>query len=434
MAPLNMDTPFSADIQDPAPETFEGLLIRGSQLTEQEFYDRIMDEHDRRAAQSAREEASLVTIRENHRRRKIAHQLSADRETLEMIMLLESYIQQDKSDSVIYDASEDPTKDMHYQEQSSSDWKAYEPDYTQDAKDILKCTPAQRYMIQYIHAFFLKIETAVNDSMPRFIEEASNQVARTVLQLQVYQETVHTKSYSMGGEVVFPGHNGKTRLRHMADNSPAVTRQVEYFHRCNVSNEPRFIRVLRVACGEGVGFMTKFAGIFYFRARGMFPGIVHANEMISRDESNHRDMGVAQYLESLEALAAMCDKYLSPEWKERIFEYIARKSELIIQEQCELEIHGIPEMIPQPLGDLNMANLTGYVHKIANNLRDRLGLPLDLSHPAIDALPWMDGINQDQRTNPHELNTGSYQNNGTAEEQAENALANMKGYEDGYEF
>jgi len=413
---------------------FQHLLSDQDEMTDDEFYAAIMESHDQNAARFTDDERRSKMYEDEERRHQVAALLDDDRLTEQMIFLLESYIQADKSTSVIYDAKEDPEKDIQYQEQSSSDWKAYEPDYTQDAKDIHQATPAQRYLIQYIHAFFLKIETAVNDNMPRFIAEASSQVARTLLQLQVYQETIHTKSYSLGGEAIFPGHDGMLRLRHMADNSPSIARQFEYFRRCEQSDEPRFVRVLRMACGEGIGFMTKFAGVFYFRVRGMFPGIVHVNEMIARDESNHRGTGVVQYREATTALLEMCDKYLSLEWKERIQEYIARKTEQIIQEQCALEIAGIPEMIPRPVGDLTMANLTGFTQKIANNLRDDLGVKLDQRYLSVSIPPWMDGINQDQRGNMHELNTGSYQNNGTAKEQHEQALQNMKGYEEDYDF
>ena len=57
------------------------------------------------------------------------------------------------------------------------------------------------------------------------------------------------------------------------------------------------IRLIAFAIVEGIFFASSFAAVFWFRARGVMPGLVQSNVMIARDEGLHVSFACLLYRE-----------------------------------------------------------------------------------------------------------------------------------------
>ena len=48
-------------------------------------------------------------------------------------------------------------------------------------------------------------------------------------------------------------------------------------------------RLVAFACVEGIFFSSSFAIVFWFKSRGLLPGLTFSNDLISRDEGLHTE-------------------------------------------------------------------------------------------------------------------------------------------------
>ena len=59
------------------------------------------------------------------------------------------------------------------------------------------------------------------------------------------------------------------------------------------SASPLCDRLVAFSAVEGILFSASFAVIYWYKDKGLFPGLVSSNEFISRDEALHTDFAVA---------------------------------------------------------------------------------------------------------------------------------------------
>ena len=72
-------------------------------------------------------------------------------------------------------------------------------------------------------------------------------------------------------------------------------------------------RLIAFAIVEGVFFCSSFAAIYWFRQRGLLPGLCFSNELIARDENMHMRFACLLYCElqdklSRDEICAMLDE------------------------------------------------------------------------------------------------------------------------------
>lgn len=80
----------------------------------------------------------------------------------------------------------------------------------------------------------------------------------------------------------------QARLFTALSNTPAVAAKAAWCIRWIASSATDFAtRLAAFAIVEGVFFSSSFAAIFWFRSRGMLPGLCTSNELIARDEGMH---------------------------------------------------------------------------------------------------------------------------------------------------
>jgi ribonucleoside-diphosphate reductase beta chain len=100
---------------------------------------------------------------------------------------------------------------------------------------------------------------------------------------------------------------------------------------------------------EGVFFSGAFCAIFYFKERGILPGLTLSNEFISRDEGLHTDFACLLY--------SKLKNPLSPE-----------EATTLMREAVEIEKSFIIDALPCSLIGMNSKLMSEYIEFIADRL------------------------------------------------------------------
>src|SRR5439155_8971689 len=135
------------------------------------------------------------------------------------------------------------------------------------------------------------------------------------------------------------------------ETMPTIKRKSQWAQRWLESSTATFAeRLVAFAIVEGLFFSASFASIFYYKPKGQLPGLIAANELISRDEGLHCDFACRLYTAHLK-------KKLSYE-----------RVRMMIEEAVEIEAEFVRESLPDAFIGMNSALMIQYVHFVANQL------------------------------------------------------------------
>jgi len=162
------------------------------------------------------------------------------------------------------------------------------------------------------------------------------------------------------------------------------------------SDRPYIERLVAFACAEGISFSSSFAGIFYFKKKGVLPGLVLSNKFISRDEGLHRDFG----LEAVKVLKTQGHVIED----ETVYK--------IVDEAVQVELDFVRDSLQVELIGLNSDKMCEYVKFVADHLLHTLGLKklYNVSNP----FDWMNMISMTNKQNFFEGRVSEYKKNNTA--------------------
>ena len=292
----------------------------------------------------------------------------------------------------------DPQSWSFYKRQESSDWTAEEFTFVKDRDDYQSSNSRIRGLLKGIFGFFLIGDGIISEDLLPMIQEAiqeANWPKVYYLCMQLKIENTHAETYSKAALTIIPEEEHQEMLD-MCKNLDCVIKKGEWIAN-NVDSQPsRGLRNVACACGEGIGFVSLFAIIFYLRKLNKFDDFIESNEQISKDESIHRD-----------EKAAEAKRSLSP------FEH--QQAYSIITEFVEIEkLHAnyllrepiISEQADRDTG-LTVENLHLYIEMLADQVAVLCGL--QKIYNSVVNLRWMEDINLSQKTNFYERNVvGSY--------------------------
>lgn len=336
----------------------------------------------------------------------------------------------------------DPQSWKFYKKQEAQDWSAEEFSFVTDRDDYQRASPRIRHLLKSIFGFFLIGDGIISEDLIPMITTAVSEgnwpkVFYLCMQLKV--ENTHAETYSKAALTIIPEEEHQEMFE-MCEKLECVTKKSQWIANVN-SYGSKGLENVACALGEGVGFVSLFAVIFYLRKLNMFNDFIESNEQISKDESVHRD-----------EKAAEAKRSLLPEEHERAITMI---KEFVIIEKMHadylLNEPVISYQIDQDAG-LTKANLHIYIEMLADQVAVLCGLDVSLSSQTLtvpipsvtlgsvagtsvsassakgitDSLPlvklnaiaiynskvtlkWMEDINLSQKTNFYERNVvGSY--------------------------
>ena len=174
-----------------------------------------------------------------------------------------------------------------YKEAVRNFWTAEEIDLSHD--NLSDVQPNDRVALKRVLAFFAVADGIVGENLAtNFIPLVQVGEMRAFYSFQCAIETVHAEVYGQLIETLIEDRSEQHALFHATKKNDAVQMLSRWALDWTDDKRATFgERLVAFACVEGILFSGPFAIIFYFKTRGLLPGLCKSNEFIARDEAQH---------------------------------------------------------------------------------------------------------------------------------------------------
>lgn len=277
-----------------------------------------------------------------------------------------------------------------YRKAVASFWVAEEIDLSKDAEDLAKMNDNEKHFIMQIIAFFAGSDGIVNENLARnFLNEVGIQEAKSFYSYQIFNESIHSHTYSLLIDTYIKDEAYKTKLFNAIYTIPSVQKKAQWCMKwIKDTSQPFSKRLIAFALVEGLFFSGAFCSIFWLKKRGLMPGLSFSNELISRDEGLHQDHAVLLF-------SKLQNKPLEADVKH------------LFQEAVDHEVEFICDSIPCNMIGMNQQDMTQYIKFVADRLLMQLGY--SKMYHVKNPFPFMENISLEGKTNFFEKKVGEYQ-------------------------
>lgn len=285
-----------------------------------------------------------------------------------------------------------------YLKLEASFWVAEEVDFDKDTPDYNSLkqpdvngkNARKKLLIDKILAVFAPSDGIIGTNIIKnFLLSAETYEEQMFYAAQLHNELIHSITYSMFITTWIKDPEEQKKVLTMVDSDPAVNAKAvlnEKYMNANISKVEKYVAY---AAAEGIQFCVLFNIIFWFRSTGTFTNFIFSNELISRDESLHRDFG--------------CNRFT----KYKMRDHISQERVIqIIQEYVDVEKLFIKSLIPEDIDDLTQESMLKYLLTVADNLIVELGFPA--YYKSTYAPSFMSEINLEPKGNFYEVRIGNY--------------------------
>lgn len=278
-----------------------------------------------------------------------------------------------------------------YKKHEAAFWTSEEIDLEIDEKDWFKLNAGEQHFLKMILAFFASADTIVAENLvQRFMREIKILEVRCFYGFQFAIENIHSETYSLLIDTLIKDASEKIRLFNAVQNVPCIQAKAKWAMKWIESKSATFAeRLIAFAAVEGVFFSGAFCSIFWFKKKGLMPGLTYSNELISRDEGMHCDFACLLY--------SMLSKKLTQ-----------KRVEEIIKSAVDIEKEFIVDALSVSIIGINAEMMTMYVQSVADHLLDHLGY--EKCYNVANPFSWMEMISLTSKTNFHEKRVSEYAN------------------------
>ena len=243
-----------------------------------------------------------------------------------------------------------------YKDLVSIRWICEEVDTSKDLKDYDKLPEGEKHFIKRILGFFAGSDGIVCENLvTNFYDEVQIPEAKAFYAEQISQEAVHSEMYCRLIETYVEDKKERLEIFRSINTQPFIAKKAawaeKYMDRRNASFATR---LMAFAVVEGVFFSGAFCCIFYFKSRGILPGLTLSNEFISRDEGLHC------------AFAAL----LYSNVQNRLTEIEAHT---LMKDAVDIESEFITDALPCSIIGMNAKMMKQYIKFVADRLLIQLG-------------------------------------------------------------
>ena len=277
--------------------------------------------------------------------------------------------------------------------QMSVFWTINEIDFSKDKIDWEKCSSDEQYFLKFILSFFGSSDKIVNMNIEkRFINAVTIYEVEMNYNWQLMMEDIHAETYSVMLETYITDKIELNKVFNALENYPAIKHKADWALKWIDNDDATYCeRLIAFACVEGIFFSGSFCAIYYFKRRGLLPGLCFANELISRDEGMHTDFAVLLYKTFLKGTS----DDISEEKVKNIF-----------KSAVEIEDNFIINAIPCKLIGMNSDMMSDYIKYVADRLLVQFGFS-KIWHIA-NPFDWMESISLQGKSNFFEKRVGEY--------------------------
>jgi ribonucleoside-diphosphate reductase beta chain len=267
-------------------------------------------------------------------------------------------------------------------------WTADEINLSQDRIDFRSLKKDEKFFFKHILAFFASADGIVMENIClNFSGRVQSPAARAFYSFQVYIENVHAETYSkMIVELVDESEHDE--LFNSVGKYESIAKKTEWAKKWMGKTASFSERLVAFACVEGIFFSGAFCSIFWFKKRGLLPGLTFSNELISKDEGLHCEFAALLYNQL---------KYTKLP-QSRIQEIVGDA----VMYECDF----VTKSLPVDLIGMNADLMCQYIRFVADRLVGTLGHKkfYNVTNP----FTFMDLISMEGKTNFFEKEVGDY--------------------------
>ena len=278
-----------------------------------------------------------------------------------------------------------------YKKHVSFFWTSEEINLKEDVVDWdTRLNPKEKTLLEHILGFFVCMDGIVFENLHvNFVEEVPFPEARCFYGMQGMIENVHAETYSLLIDTLIKDQKEKLTLFHSIKTMEPVGKLTKWAINY-LNDEIEFpLRLLAFAMIEGVVFPASFAVIYWFKSRGLMPGLGFSNELIARDENLH-------YIFAISLYGLIKEEY-------RVEEALVRA---MMSELYLILISFWKEALPSKLPGMNYALMCEYINYKINRFACSLGFE---TAPCQCPFFFMKNSMIDRKTNFFERKVSEYQ-------------------------
>jgi ribonucleoside-diphosphate reductase beta chain len=251
----------------------------------------------------------------------------------------------------------------------SNTWTIDEIDFSVDVMHLRgRATASDLRIVEKLVAFFATGDSIVSDNLILGLyRHVNSPEARLYMSRQMFEEALHVQFYLTVLDTYLADDQRRAEAFAAIDRVPAIRRKADFCLRwTNAINsiaslstrEDRRQFLLNLiayaACVEGLFFFAAFAYVYYFRSRGLFPGLAAGTSWVFRDESSHIRFGY----ELIRLIRAEEPELLDSKMEDEIREMMAQA--------IDAELLFAQDTLQDEVGTLTSSDMRKYLEYVAS--------------------------------------------------------------------
>jgi ribonucleoside-diphosphate reductase beta chain len=259
-----------------------------------------------------------------------------------------------------------------YKQHVQSFWTPEEVSLQDDLRDLQTLNEGEIHFIKNVLAYFANSEAMINENLAsRFYKEILMPEARCFISMQMLNESIHAEMYGLQIEAYVKDYKEKEMLFDAIKNVACINHKAQWVSKWLNGDQNLLIRLIGFGLVEGLFFAGSFCSIYYFRKRGLLPGLALSNDWIARDEGMHFSFSALMY-------KTLRDKYNNGTLNDTdivdtnlIPKAVAQSEfEEIVREAVSFEKNFVKEALPVDLIGMNSDLMCQYIEAVADRIAD----------------------------------------------------------------
>ena len=251
-------------------------------------------------------------------------------------------------------------------------WTPEEVSLQDDLRDLQILNEGERHFIKNVLAFFANSEAMINENLAsRFYKEILMPEARCFISMQMLNESIHAEMYALQIEAYVVDQQEKDMLFNAIQNVPCINLKAKWVSKWLNGSQNLLTRLIAFGLVEGLFFAGSFCAIYYFRKRGLLPGLALSNDWIARDEGMHFSFSALMF-------KILRDKFNNNSLTDTDLldvnlitgNVVQSEFEEIVREAVSFEKEFVQEALPVDLIGMNANLMCQYIEAVADRIAD----------------------------------------------------------------
>jgi ribonucleotide reductase beta subunit family protein with ferritin-like domain len=251
-------------------------------------------------------------------------------------------------------------------------WTPEEVSLQDDLRDLQTLNEGEKHFIKNVLAFFANSEAMINENLAsRFYKEILMPEARCFISMQMLNESIHAEMYALQIEAYVVDRQEKDMLFNAIQNVPCINLKAKWVSKWLNGSQNLLTRLIAFGLVEGLFFAGSFCAIYYFRKRGLLPGLALSNDWIARDEGMHFSFSALMF-------KILRDKFNNNSLTDTELldvnlitgNVIQSEFEEIVREAVSFEKEFVQEALPVDLIGMNANLMCQYIEAVADRIAD----------------------------------------------------------------